>query len=87
MRFLAACLALLLIAPAIAQTARPAAKDPVIERAKKRCEDNHGVDCSTREGLKEWVNEEKPMTAGQQRSAAAARLQRENCAKKGGAGC
>ena len=51
-----ACLAsLVLLAVAIptgAQTAKPGARDAAVERAKKRCEENHGVDCSSREGLK-----------------------------------
>ena len=81
---LLACLA----APAFAQSSKAGAQDSAVERAKKRCEENHGVDCSTREGLKEWVNEERPMSTEMQRSAAAARLRRENCAKtKNGTGC
>jgi hypothetical protein len=91
MRLVAACLALLLFAPAMAQNLKPDAKalskDAVYERAKQRCEENHGADCSSSEGLKEWMDEERPMTAEQQHSAAVARLRRENCAKKGGAGC
>ena len=57
------CIAL----PAAAQTASD------IARAKKRCEENRGVDCKTREGLREWVIQEKPITKEQQRAAAAAR--------------
>ena len=61
---LLACIA----APAAAQSAR--------ERATKRCQDNRGTDCKTEQGLKQWIEEEKPMTAEQRRSAAAAANQR-----------
>ena len=65
---------------AIGQTAKPGLS-PEQQRAKQKCEANHGVDCNSSEGLKEWVEQDRPMTAEQQRAAAAARLKREQCAK------
>jgi hypothetical protein len=77
MKFIAACLASLFLVPAMAQTRKPEVQDPAVERAKKNCEANHGVDCSSREGLREWLIQDRPMTVDQQRAAAAARRLRE----------
>ncbi len=38
---------------------RAAAKQQRIDRAKERCTLNHGVDCDTPEGLKEWLLQER----------------------------
>ena len=59
-RTLAIALAVLVSAPVAAQTQTPpgeraAAKDQRAERAKERCRLNHGVNCDTPEGLKEWL--------------------------------
>jgi hypothetical protein len=63
--------------------ALPAAAQSSRERAIKRCQDNRGADCTTEQGLKPWIDEEKPMTAEQRRSAAAAANQRrQNEAKQ-----
>jgi hypothetical protein len=72
---LASALMLGLALPAAAQTAKKAVKkvNPVVERARQRCIEQHGVDCDTPEGLREWLILERPMTPEQQRSAAAAR--------------
>lgn len=72
---LAACLMLGVAASASAQAPKKAVKkvDPVVERARQRCVAQHGVDCDSPEGLREWLILEKPMTPEQQRSAAAAR--------------
>jgi hypothetical protein len=82
-----------LAAPAIAQTtdkptARPAVKDSPRDRAIKRCKENRGVDCDSREGLREWLREERTITDAERQAAAAGRRHREACAKnpKGG-GC
>lgn len=83
---LLACLA----APVQAQGAKSGARDPARERERaiQRCQENRGADCKSEAGLKEWLDEEKPMTEQQRRSAAAARLHRENCAKsKKAPGC
>ena len=76
---LAACLMLGIAASASAQAPKKAVKkvDPVVERAKQRCIEQHGVDCDSPEGLREWLILERPMTPEQQRSAAAARRLRE----------
>ena len=95
MRLPIACLAAALMLgvgmPAASQTDRKAVRkvDPAVERAKKRCIEQHGVDCDKPEGLREWLAQDRPITAEEQRSAAAARRLRETCAKtKGGAaGC
>ena len=58
-------LAVLVSAPVAAQTQispsdRAAAKQQQrVDRAKERCRLNHGVDCDTPEGLKEWVLQER----------------------------
>ena len=59
-RTLAIALAVLVSAPVAAQTQNPpgeraAAKDQRADHAKERCRLNHGVDCDTPEGLKEWL--------------------------------
>ena len=61
---LAIALAVLVSAPAVAQTQNPpsdgaATKEPRAERAKERCRLNRGVDCDTPEGLKEWLLQER----------------------------
>jgi hypothetical protein len=82
------CLAL----PAAAQSDRKAAEPKysgsVYERAKQRCLEQRGTDCKTREGLKPWIVEEKPMTREQQQAGAAAARRRGECSRsKGKAGC
>ena len=74
-------LLLLLSLPSLAQTAKPGAQDGARERAIKRCKENRGVDCESREGLREWVREERPLTDEDRQSAAGARRHREECAK------
>jgi aminoglycoside phosphotransferase (APT) family kinase protein len=59
-RTLALALAVLASAPVAAQTQRPqgeqaTSKNQQAERARDRCKLNHGVDCDTAEGLKEWL--------------------------------
>ena len=59
-RTLAIALAVLVSAPVAAQMQSPAGKRVTTEnqqadRAKERCRLNHGVDCDTPEGLKEWL--------------------------------
>jgi aminoglycoside phosphotransferase (APT) family kinase protein len=62
---LAITLAALVSAPVAAQTQtspsdRAAAEQQQrVDRAKKRCRLNHGVDCDKPEGLKEWVLQER----------------------------
>jgi hypothetical protein len=59
-RTLAIAIAVLLSAPVAAQTQNPPDKKATdknqrVDRAKERCRQNHGVDCDTPEGLKEWL--------------------------------
>jgi hypothetical protein len=59
-QLLAIALAVLVSAPVVAQTLNPpgdraATKDQRADRASERCRLNHGVDCDTPEGLKEWL--------------------------------
>jgi hypothetical protein len=87
-----ACLAsvLLLCAaiPAVAQMVKPGSQPSAAERAAKRCKENRGTDCDTREGLSEWRRQEQPLSPEAQQAAAAARSHRELCAKnKKAAGC
>lgn len=88
MKFLAACLALLFLVPAFAQTPKPSSQEAAREHALQRCKENRGTNCDTREGLAEWLREDRPITAAEQQAAAAARRHRELCAKnKKAAGC
>jgi hypothetical protein len=59
-RTLAIALAVLVSALVAAQTQNPpgeraTTKNQQTDRAKERCRLNHGVDCDTPEGLKEWL--------------------------------
>lgn len=59
-RTLAIALAVLVSTPVAAQTQKPpgepaTTKNQRADRAKERCKLNHGVDCDTPEGLKEWL--------------------------------
>ncbi len=61
---LAIALSVFVAAPVAAQTqkpsgVRPATRNQQIQRAKERCQQNHGVDCDTPEGLQEWVLQER----------------------------
>jgi hypothetical protein len=68
--------------PLAAQTpAKPVVKESLRDRAIKRCKENRGVDCESREGLREWLREERPITDAERRAAAAGRRHREQCAK------
>jgi hypothetical protein len=46
------------------------------ERALTRCRENRGVDCDTAEGLKEWIQQERPITDEERARAAGARRAR-----------
>ena len=65
LQVLAVALAVLVSAPVAAQMSnspsdRAAAKQQQrADRARERCRLNHGVDCDTPEGLKEWVLQER----------------------------
>jgi hypothetical protein len=67
--YLGACTA---AAPALAQQ-RPPTQDELRARAIERCKSNRGVDCESAEGLREWIQQEQPITDEQRRAAAAAR--------------
>jgi hypothetical protein len=59
-RALAIAVAVLVSASVAAQTQKPpgnraTTKNQQADRAKERCRLNHGVDCDTAEGLKEWL--------------------------------
>lgn len=56
------------------------------QRAQERCRANRGVDCETREGLREWVQQERPISDQERSNAAGARRHREACSKSK-AGC
>lgn len=88
MKFLAACLSMLFLAPALAQAPKPGAQDSARAAAIKRCKENRGADCESRDGLREWQRQERPITPEEQQAAAGARRHRELCAKnRFGAGC
>lgn len=90
-KFLLAGLLLGLSLPAAAQAKKKAetfAPGSVQDRAQQRCRANRGTDCDTRQGLREWIREERPLTDEQQQAAAAARRHREECAhSRKKAGC
>ena len=78
----------LLSIPAIAQTARPGVQDTQREQAIKRCRESRGTNCESKEGLQEWIREERPITDAERQAAAAGRRHREECARnKKGTGC
>ena len=81
-----ATLAALMLACGSGWAQQPSAAE-LRARAVERCKANRGVDCESPQGLEEWLRQEQPMTEQQRRSAAAARLRREQCKanpKKGG---
>ena len=47
-------------------------------RAITRCRENRGVDCDTAEGLKEWIQQERPITDEERARAAGARRARSS---------
>jgi hypothetical protein len=77
--------------PAASQTAspEPRSREGARDNAVKRCRENRGTDCESREGLREWIREERPISLEEQQAAAGARRHREQCAKnpKGTANC
>lgn len=79
---------LLLPLAADAQTIPAADKESARDRAIKRCKENRGTNCDSREGLREWLREERPITDAERQAAAAGRRHREACAKNPkGSGC
>ena len=88
MKFLAVCLSLFFLAPAMAQSPKSGAQDVARAEAVKRCKENRGISCDTKEGLSEWQRQERPITPEEQQAAAGARRHRETCAKNSkAAGC
>ena len=85
---LIACLVLGYGSIALAQTAEGPApkkadrkKDSAQEQRKRaitRCRENRGVDCDTPEGLKEWIQQERPITDEERARAAGARRARSS---------
>ena len=80
---LIACLGLVCGSLALAQTDTGTTpkkierkKDSAQEQRKRaitRCRENRGVDCDTPEGLKEWIQQERPITDEERARAAGAR--------------
>jgi len=77
--------------PAAAQTPKKTeafTPDSIEDRAQKRCREERGLDCETRDGLREWIREETELTPEQRQAAAAARRHREECKRnKNKPGC
>jgi hypothetical protein len=85
---LAPVLALCIALPAAAQTIPAGPKESARDRAVKRCKENRGTDCESREGLREWLREERELTEAERQAAIAGRRHREMCAKdRKAAGC
>jgi hypothetical protein len=77
-----------LATPALAQTIPVADKESARDRAIKRCRENRGTDCESRDGLREWLREDREITDAERQAAAAGRRHREQCAKNPkGSGC
>ena len=84
----ASILVLAAAAPAAAESVKPVARDLGLERAVQRCKENRGSDCESKDGLKEWLREDRAITPEEQQAAAGARRHRELCAKnKKAPGC
>src|SRR5471032_2052481 len=85
---LIACLVLGYGSLALAQTAEGSTPNKIDKkkdaaqaqrkRAITRCRENRGVDCDTAEGLKEWIQQERPITDEERARAAGARLARSS---------
>ena len=80
-----AFLAVLFLATAIpvaqAQTITPQMR----ERALANCQANRGTDCSSAEGLKEWIDAERPRPADQRSAIQMQKLEAARRAQQGGA--
>jgi hypothetical protein len=83
-----ACLIPLLLASLTAFAAdekpkkqRSAESQARYEAAKKKCKENRGTDCDSREGLREWVQQDRPISDAERSAAAGARKHREQCQK------
>src|SRR4051794_29941980 len=97
MHRITACLIPLLLAAVAASAAddkpqlksgRSADGNARYEAARKRCQENRGTDCQTRQGLAEWIRQERPITEEERRPAAGARRHNEACARNPrGSGC
>lgn len=84
---LIACLGLACSSLALAQTAagttprkiekKKDAAQEQRERAIARCRGNRGVDCDSAEGLREWIEQERPITDEERQRAVARRSARE----------
>jgi len=72
-----ACVGLSFAPAAIAQVGSQQSEAQLRARALERCTSNRGVDCDDPKALRQWVNEERPMTAGEQQRAVAARRARD----------
>jgi hypothetical protein len=56
--------------------------------ARKKCQENRGTDCESRQGLREWVQQDRPISDAERSAAAGARRHREQCARNAkGSGC
>jgi hypothetical protein len=85
---LIACLCLGIGSLAVAQTPEGTAPKKVEKkkdsaqaqrtRAITRCRENRGVDCDSPEGLKEWIQQERPITDEERARAAGARRARSS---------
>jgi len=72
-----ACVGLSVAPAAAAQAGSQQSEAQLRARALERCKSNRGVDCDDPKALRQWVNEERPMTAAEQQRAVAARRARD----------
>jgi hypothetical protein len=60
----------------------PSAAERERAAAVEKCKANRGVDCDKPGAINQWVQQDRPMTAQQQRDAVAARQAREAAARR-----
>lgn len=68
--------------PTRAAPAGPSAAERERAAAVEKCKVNRGVDCDKPAAINQWVQQDRPMTAQQQRDAVAARNAREAAARR-----
>ncbi len=77
-----ALLAVLLLAAAIPAAQAQTITSQMRERAVANCQANRGTDCSSADGLKEWIDAERPRPAGQRSAIQMQRLEAERRAQQ-----
>jgi hypothetical protein len=82
MRPFSSALFLVLLAAAVVPAHAQSATAQMRERAITNCKANRGTDCSTAEGLKEWIDAERPRSTGQRSAIQLQKLEAERRAQQ-----